>query len=58
MNDLVILTAHLVQKYKISFPAGESGESVHRDWKDQFTSSPGRLRLVFEPRVDRAVCPD
>ncbi|KAL4862756.1 hypothetical protein BDV12DRAFT_202746 [Aspergillus spectabilis] len=50
MNDLMVVTAHLLRKYRVMFPLGDAGESVHRDWKDQFTSSPGKLRLVFEPR--------
>jgi hypothetical protein len=52
MNDMRLITARLVQRYRFSFPPGETGDAVLRDLKDQFTSNPGRLRLVFELRED------
>ncbi|KAJ5090124.1 hypothetical protein N7532_008808 [Penicillium argentinense] len=50
MNDMRLTTARLIQKYTFTFPAGENGDSVWKDLKDQFTSNPGCLRLVFERR--------
>ncbi|KAJ5669801.1 hypothetical protein N7462_010871 [Penicillium macrosclerotiorum] len=50
MNDMRLITARLVQKYNFSLPPGETGDSVLRGLKDQFTSNPGRLRLVFQSR--------
>ncbi|KAE8151233.1 cytochrome P450 [Aspergillus avenaceus] len=52
MNDMMLVTARLLRQYRIRFPPGETGESVWRDWKDQFTSNPGRLKLIFELRKD------
>ncbi|KAJ5125658.1 hypothetical protein N7526_007835 [Penicillium atrosanguineum] len=50
MNDMRLITARLVRKYRFSIPPGETGDSVWKDLKDQFTSNPGRLRLGFEFR--------
>jgi tryprostatin B 6-hydroxylase len=50
MNDMRLITARLVQRYRFRIPPGETGDAVLRDLKDQFTSNPGRLRLVFELR--------
>jgi tryprostatin B 6-hydroxylase len=50
MNDMRLITARLVQRYRFKLPAGETGEEVLRDLKDHFTSNPGRLRLIFELR--------
>ncbi|CEO60507.1 hypothetical protein PMG11_05132 [Penicillium brasilianum] len=50
MNDMRLITARLVQRYRFQLPPGETGEEVLRDLKDHFTSNPGRLRLVFELR--------
>ncbi|KAL3476861.1 cytochrome P450 [Aspergillus californicus] len=50
MNDLMLLTAHIVSQYEMRFPPGETGESVLTDWTDNFTSTLGRLRLVFKMR--------
>ena len=52
MNDMRLITARLVQRYRFSIPPEESGDTVLRDMKDQFTSNPGRLRLIFESRED------
>jgi tryprostatin B 6-hydroxylase len=52
MNDMRLITARLVQRYQFSIPPGESSDTVLRDLKDQFTSNPGRLRLVFKLRED------
>ncbi|KAJ5720411.1 uncharacterized protein N7483_008345 [Penicillium malachiteum] len=52
MNDMRLITARLVRRYRFSVPDGETMESVWRDLKDQFTSNPGRLRLFFELRED------
>lgn len=53
MNDMRLITARLIQKYRFSIPPGETGDSVWRDLKDQFTANPGCLRLVFELREDQ-----
>ncbi|KAJ6126977.1 hypothetical protein N7523_002589 [Penicillium sp. IBT 18751x] len=50
MNDMRLITARLVRKYRFRIPPGETGDSVWKDLKDQFTSNPGRLRLRFELR--------
>ncbi|KAL5339970.1 cytochrome P450 [Aspergillus crustosus] len=50
MNDLMLVTAHIVYNYTMEFPDGETGESVIDDWSDNFTSTLGRLRLVFKVR--------
>lgn len=52
MNDMRLITARLIQRYRFNIPSGETGDAVLRDLKDQFTSNPGRLRLVFELRED------
>ncbi|KAL2870706.1 cytochrome P450 [Aspergillus lucknowensis] len=46
MNDLMLVTAHIVYHYQFQFPQGETGDSVFKDWSDNFTSTLGRLRLV------------
>lgn len=50
MNDMMLITAHIVRKYRFRFPIGESGDAVYNDWTDQFTTHLGRLRLIFEER--------
>ncbi|KAL6231477.1 hypothetical protein BDW75DRAFT_247861 [Aspergillus navahoensis] len=50
MNDMLLITAHIVRRYRMRFPLGENGDIVFREWNDRFTSSLGRLRLVFEIR--------
>ena len=45
-----LVTARLIKKYHIRFAPGETGHRVTSDLRDQFTSNPGRLRLVFELR--------
>ncbi|KAF7718299.1 Tryprostatin B 6-hydroxylase [Penicillium ucsense] len=52
MNDMRLITAKLIQKYRFTFPPGDDGSAVLDDLKDQFTSNPGRLRLVFQLRDD------
>ncbi|KAJ5716177.1 hypothetical protein N7493_008088 [Penicillium malachiteum] len=52
MNDMRLITARLVKRYCFKVPDGETTESVWKDLKDQFTSNPGRLRLIFELRED------
>lgn len=42
------LIALLVKNFSISFPEGEDGEPVERDYKDQVTAFPGQLRLSFK----------
>ncbi|OOF94575.1 hypothetical protein ASPCADRAFT_26369, partial [Aspergillus carbonarius ITEM 5010] len=50
MDDMRLVTARLVKKYRVSLPDGETGERVLGDLRDQFTATPGRLRLRFEAR--------
>ncbi|RJE19066.1 Cytochrome p450 [Aspergillus sclerotialis] len=50
MNDLRLVIARLISKYRFRFSPGEMGDGVIKDLRDQFTSNPGRLRLVFELR--------
>ncbi|KAL4799122.1 cytochrome P450 [Aspergillus venezuelensis] len=50
LNDLVLVAAHLIRKYRFGFEEGDDGGAVQRDWKDQFASSPGVLRVLFEVR--------
>lgn len=52
MNDMRLITARMIQKYRFRIPPGETGDAVWKDLKDQFTSNPGRLRLAFELRGD------
>lgn len=48
MMRLVI--ARLVKRFHIRFAPGEDGQRVMRDLRDQFTSNPGGLTLVFDQR--------
>ncbi|KAL5042261.1 hypothetical protein BDW71DRAFT_200739 [Aspergillus fruticulosus] len=50
MSDMMLVTAHIVRRYRLSFPPGESGDCVFAEWTDRFTSRLGRLRVVFERR--------
>lgn len=50
LSELRVVTAMLVSKYKIGLPAGDAGEAVERDYRDQFTAAPGKLDLVFTAR--------
>ncbi|KAL2813351.1 benzoate 4-monooxygenase cytochrome P450 [Aspergillus cavernicola] len=50
MNDLMLVTAYIVYQYQMEFPLGETGDSVVDNWSDNFTSTLGRLRLVFKIR--------
>ena len=47
-----LVVAKLVKKYRVRFVPGEDSEHVIKDWKDQFSSRPGVLRLEFMLRVD------
>ena len=47
-----LVVARLVKKYRVRFVPGEDNEHVIRDWKDQFSSRPGVLRLEFRLRAD------
>ncbi len=50
LQELRCVTALLASKYDVSFPPGEDGRSVEQDTRDQFTSNPGELRVVFRAR--------
>ena len=45
-----MVTACLLNDFDIRFRPGDNGEAVERDMRDQLTSNPGDLYLVFEPR--------
>ncbi|KAJ5660213.1 hypothetical protein N7507_006664, partial [Penicillium longicatenatum] len=53
MNDMMMISAHVIQNYRMRFPPSENGDSVLENWKDQFTSCLGRFQLRFERRTDR-----
>ncbi|KAJ5936120.1 benzoate 4-monooxygenase cytochrome P450 [Penicillium verhagenii] len=55
MNDMRLITARLVRYYDFRYPKGETGGAVRDNFKDQFTSKPGRLRLIFEAREDTTI---
>ena len=55
MNDLRLVIAGLISKYRFRFPSGERGDYVIKDLMDQFTSNPGQLRLIFELRKDHVL---
>ena len=44
------VTALLASEFDFGFAPGEFGELVEGEMKDQFTSNPGPLRLVFTKR--------
>ena len=46
------MTALLAKKYDVCFAEGEDGSRVEGDMIDQFTTKPGRLRLVFSERKE------
>lgn len=50
LQELRCVTALLASKYDVTFPPGEDGTSVEADTRDQFTSSPGELRVSFRAR--------
>ena len=45
------VVALLASKYDFDYAPGEDGTAVERDMVDQFTASPGELRLVFRKRA-------
>lgn len=49
--ELRYVVALLASKYDVMYAPGEDGRAVERDMVDQFTASPGQLRLVFKDRV-------
>ncbi|KAJ5936752.1 benzoate 4-monooxygenase cytochrome P450 [Penicillium verhagenii] len=57
MNDMRLVTARLLRNYRFRYPKGETGEALRNNCKDQFTSKPGRLRLIFEAREDTTIPP-
>ena len=50
-----MVLARLIGKYHISFPPGENGDYMIKDLKDQFTSDPGNLRVLFKIRKEKAL---
>ncbi|KAI9669660.1 MAG: hypothetical protein M1831_007356 [Alyxoria varia] len=55
LTELRTVTAMLVSKYHIRLPPGDDGSVVEAEAKDHFTAVPGKLRLVFEKRVEELV---
>lgn len=49
-DSIRLVTARLVKNYKIRFSSGKICDGVVNELRDQFTSNPGRLWLVFEQR--------
>lgn len=49
-SELRFVAALLASKYDVSFAPGEHGKRVVKDMVDQFTASPGQLKLVFQRR--------
>ena len=48
--EMRYVTALLALEFDFEFAPGESGERVEGEMKDQFTSNPGPLKLVFKKR--------
>ena len=44
------MAALLASRYDVAYAPGEDGRRVVEDMMDQFTASPGQLRLVFKER--------
>ncbi|KAH8595452.1 cytochrome P450 [Bisporella sp. PMI_857] len=53
LDAMRMVLAHLIGKYHIAFPPGETGEYMIKDLKDQFTSDPGNLRVIFKLREEK-----
>ena len=51
MMQMRSVLARLVIDFDVAFAPGEDGVSVWRDLKDQFNSHPGKLELLFIPRI-------
>ncbi len=49
-DHMRLVTSRLVKKYHIRFAPDETGDRVVNEMRDQFTTNPGRLWLVFELR--------
>ena len=52
LDGLRMAVARLIQKYQFALPPGETGGHMARDMKDQFTSYPGKLDLIFKLRSE------
>ncbi|KAL8657044.1 MAG: hypothetical protein Q9226_002308 [Calogaya cf. arnoldii] len=50
-TQLRLVLAAIVKKFHVRFLPGDDGSSAVRDMKDQLTAKPGKLRLMFEPRI-------
>ena len=51
LTQLRCIVELLITEYDFDFAPNEDGEAVWRDLKDQFTSHPGKLHLVFTQRA-------
>ncbi|MCJ1457542.1 hypothetical protein MMC28_007910 [Mycoblastus sanguinarius] len=49
-SELRYMAALLASRYDVAYAPGEDGRRVVEDMMDQFTASPGQLRLVFKER--------
>ena len=49
--EIRTITTLLVQKYDIGFADGDDGTQLHEETLDCFATSPGKLHLVFRPRL-------
>ena len=50
LTELRLVMSALMGKYEIAFWEGDDGSGVVRNMKDNFTSAPGELKLVFVER--------
>lgn len=52
LNEIRMVTASLVQRFRVSLAPGEQGTAVFEDMKDQMAVFPGPLRIAFVKRGD------
>ena len=50
LTQLRVVTALFVSKFRFGFAPGKDPDLTVKDLKDQFTTAPGPLKLVFESR--------
>lgn len=50
LMELRLVIAALVTRFEVGFVDGDDGEAMIRDTKDNFTTAPGKLSLVFRER--------
>ena len=55
LDKMRLVIAVIVKKYTFRIASGETGDCLRHDLRDQFTSNPGQLRLMFELREKKQV---